>query len=208
MTPIKLATVATADAVQTENCLGAKDILEIDTEYEVFVQDLAKRKDAKTFSNQSRSHALTILHNVFDSAEKYVDIFSGNLDPAVYDNEKLLDSVKNFIEKRGGKVNVLLQEEVCEARLSDSNNFIGTILANSDNGCSIQVVTQNNNLAKADKHFLVADDRIYRVELDIVKHTAVCSFQESSIAINLRALFDICVMPPHTKKLIALANPL
>lgn len=181
--------------------LEDEEILVIDPEYEVFVKDLAARQDSKTFSNQSRSHALTILRNVFNTAEKYVDIFSGKLNPSVYNDKKLLESVSAFIEK-GGKVNILLQNDISPDRLKDENDFLNLMFKNRVGGCcSVGVVTKGNHLETANVHFLVSDDRTYRVELDIINHTAVCSFQAVPVATKLRDFFNNCV-GSHTRDLL------
>jgi hypothetical protein len=163
---------------------------DIDSAYASFVQDLAKRRDSKTFSNQSSAHAITILRNVFETAERYVDIFSGQLLSSVYNDKNLLEAVKSFVNSREGIVNILLQESIPSHRVNNDGDFLKVMYDLRDKGCWVGAVTENNRLKNASSHFLVADDRMYRIELDPINFNAVCSFQDNSIARKLKKVFD------------------
>jgi hypothetical protein len=195
------ARVALIEACPQDAPLEQDQVIEVDHAYETFVLDLATRKDPKTFSNQSRSHALTILRNVFESAERYVDIFSGELFSPVYNDKRLLVSVRAFVSK-GGEVNILLQKEIPKSRLSDKNDFLNIMYDKRDKGCSVKIVNKSTALGQATSHFLVSDDRMYRVELDTVKHMAVCSFQERSMSVMLKNLFNKYITSPDATNIL------
>lgn len=168
----------------------AAQVVTVDVEYEAFIARLAKDKDTRTISNSSPSHALSILRNVFRSAQEYVKLFSGSLSTNVYNDETLIHEMKKFVNDRSGKVSVLVQSP---DRLNQDaeNEFLAQLLTlKSTERVEVKEVLEENILKDADVHFLVSDDRIYRIEVDIVKNTAVGSFNDNQRAVQLRDIFD------------------
>jgi len=173
------------------NCdeTGNNNICEIDVEYDKFVRGLANRRDRNTFSNESCSHALSILRCVFDFSEKEVDIFSGELASRVYNDKILLKSAEKFLADKKGKLRILLQNNVPPARASTMSDFLNFSLKYPDN-CKVRIVNDEHGLKNSNTHFLVADSRAYRIELDISEHTAICCFEDKDFASELNEVFD------------------
>lgn len=173
-------------------------VVKVDVEYEAFVTRLAKDKDGRTISNSSKGHALSILRSVFRSAQEYVKLFSGSLSPDVYNDETLIREMKNFVEGKGddrsgreGKVQVLIQNPA-DLQPGVGNKFLAELLTLREAGREVEIneVLDQNHLKDAEMHFLVSDDRMYRIEVDIVKNTAVSSFNDAQRAVRLKDVFD------------------
>lgn len=164
-------------------------VVTVDVEYEAFVARLATGKDKRTISNSSKSHALSILRNVFRSAEEYVKLFSGSLSTDVYNDETLIHEMKKFVDKNG-RVSVLVQKPDL-LNQDAKNEFLAQLLTLKDNErVEVKEALEGNILKDVEAHFLVSDDRMYRIEVDIINNTAVGSFNDNQRAVRLRDIFD------------------
>lgn len=173
----------------------AAQVVKVDVEYEAFVARLAEEKDERTISNSSKSHALSILRSVFRSAQEYVKLFSGSLSPDVYNDETLIHEMKKFVtsDDRKGKVQVLIQNPDDLRNQGAENKFLAELLALRETErerVEINEVLGQNPLKNAEMHFLVSDDRMYRIEVNIKRNTAVSSFNDADRAARLKAVFD------------------
>ncbi len=118
-------------------------------------------------------------------------LFSGSLSPCVYNDETLLDEVKKF-EARGGSIEVLVQNPE-QIEQNGANQFLSDLLSLTARGrVKIYEVLDQNPLKNVDTHFLVSDDRMYRIEVDIDKKTAISSFNDTQRDLQLRDTFDTC----------------
>lgn len=172
-------------ALRNEKSTNQEEVCKIDLDYEEFVEGLADRRDSKVFSNRSAAHALSILRNVFKIAKKEVSIFSGRLDPCVYTDEVLLKHANAFAD-RGGKVRVILQNDIPQDRRSNVQDFYCFAISHG----KVRLITEKHPLKKVQKHFLVSDNSVYRLELDIDEHSAVCSFNDVKRASQLSEAFE------------------
>lgn len=171
----------------SENQQSAVATCAVDDNYDKFVENLAKNHVAQVFTNQSSSHALSILRNVFKYADKEVNIFSGTLDSCVYNDKELISAAENFLKTKHGIVRVLLQGDVAHSRKDVENDFLHVILSL---GGDIKLAQDDNPLKNVDNHFLVADSKAYRVELDVNERSAVCNFNDESLGTQLKNVFN------------------
>jgi len=167
-----------------EKCADRKEC-EIDPVYDAFVNELAERRDPKVISNRSSSHALSILRNVFKYAKSEVNIFTGELDPCVYNDKVLLEYAENFVGK-GGKIKVILQNEIPQERMEAPQDFYNFAVSKGE----IKLADEKHPLKKIEKHFLVSDCMAYRLELNIEERSAVCSFNDEHHASQLNDIFN------------------
>lgn len=171
-------------ALHVEKCTDQKDVCKIDLDYEEFVEGLAERRDPKVFSNRSASHALSILRNVFKIAKNEVSIFSGKLDPCVYTDKILLDQAEKFVSA-GGQVRVILQNDIPQDRKGGPEDFYHFAISRG----KVKLVSDGHPLKDVKKHFLVSDNSVYRLELNIEEQSAVCSFNDEQRASQLSEIF-------------------
>ena len=78
-------------------------------EYREFVHDLIKRGDGRTFLNSDEDHALIVLTELIDKAQKELLIFAGSLTGRVGSDPAYIIAISEFIE-RGGTLNILLND--------------------------------------------------------------------------------------------------
>lgn len=166
----------------------------VDEIYDAFVEQLASSGDSRTISNSSSRHALSILRAIFKHSSQSIKLFSGNVEPSVYNDQKLLEEAKKFVQDRQGKIELLIQnpEEVdC-----DSNLFLKELCEFSTENVSIKSVSANHPLKKSSAHFVVADAKSYRVETNVKAHTAICCFKDEERARGLLAIFESAFSSP------------
>ncbi|MBI5921928.1 MAG: hypothetical protein HY847_09760 [Betaproteobacteria bacterium] len=188
------------NSVLAEHANTAIASVSVDLEYDRFVERLAKAEDPRTISNSSTRHALSILRAIFRHAKRSVSIFSGKLDPNVFNDDELLRTAENF-QKGGGSLRVLLQDQALSK--NDASKLLLQLAAQSsdvnDASCMVKQVTSEHPFADAKCHFVVADGKAYRIETDIVKHIAVGSFMDEKSATALTEIFDKAFVLATTK---------
>lgn len=163
------------------------------TPYKDFVKSLSRRSDDRLFLNSDEEHALIVLTELFQRAKKEVRIFAGCLCKRVGDNPEYIIALSEFIE-RGGKVKILLNS--FDEDLAKSSNLYRRLSYYRVHGKPVEV---KKTYAKAyvsgvqdrkEAHFTVCDGESYRVETDIEKRAAECTFNNPAMAKELENFFD------------------
>jgi hypothetical protein len=167
--------------------------VEINSVFDDFVKDLSvKPKIAsnelatdenkrKTFENFDTSCALSIIRAIAATAKEVIYLFTDNLDPQVYDDPILCDSLKQFTQN-GGKVFVLIDNKL---KFSTHNpapviyNFYG------QSNFIFEFTSKQTNF----KNFIVADEVMYRLEIEPDLHRAIASFNDKEFADALTSAF-------------------
>lgn len=161
-------------------------------EYRDFVKYLADTKDTRIFLNSDEDHALEVLVQLFHQATSSIKIFAGCLYEHVGNQSEYISALSDFIEK-GGELRILLnnynQEKARESLL------FKRLAMYAKQNKNIEVKETN---AKAffrtepeqEIHFTVVDNIGYRIETNIEKRTARCSFNDSKIATATAEFFD------------------
>lgn len=161
-------------------------------EYRDFIKYLADSKDTRIFLNSDEEHALEVLVQLFRQATHSIKIFAGCLYEHVGNQPEYISELSNFIE-RGGELRILLnkynQEKAKESQL------FKRLAMHAKQEHNIEVKeTKAKAFFKADLgqeiHFTVVDNLGYRIETDIEKRTARCSFNDSNIATATSEFFD------------------
>jgi hypothetical protein len=170
----------------------------IQEQYRKFVEDLAKNKTNKEFLNADTSHALIVFGNLFKYAEEEICIFAsclcGDSEDYLANQNEYLQELSSFIE-RGGKLSILLNNYVAEkaasSRLMKRIAYYQTESQYKDNIQLKETASRFHLSKETDKeiHFTVADEKAYRIELDIEKKIASCNFNNPSTATNIKRVF-------------------
>lgn len=163
--------------------------------YEQAVDFYAKNCIDSEFPNKGSEHATIVISRIFEYAEQYVKIFSGKLNSDVADNPKFIQSLKRYINS-GKKLEVIV-EEIPEI---DKSNALKLIIESSKNpmlDVSIKKASneflesvRNSFKSKNIYHFIVSDDRAYRVEVDKNNFKARCNFNDTHISSILNNTFS------------------
>ena len=161
-------------------------------EYRDFIKYLADSKDTRIFLNSDEEHALEVLVQLLRQATQSIKIFAGCLYEHVGNQPEYISELSNFIE-RGGELRILLnkynQEKAKESQLFKRL----AMYAKKEHNIEVKE-TKAKAFFKADPgqeiHFTVVDNLGYRIETDIEKRTARCSFNDSNIATATSEFFD------------------
>ncbi|MCQ2337694.1 MAG: hypothetical protein MJ001_02040 [Paludibacteraceae bacterium] len=164
-----------------------------DIQYMEFIHKLALSGDNRIFLNTDEDHALNVLVEIFQISQKIVRIFAGNLCQHVGNKEEYVNAISDFIE-RGGEVKVLLNN-YNENTAKESDLFKRLAYFVNQNKPIVVKRTKAkpyraNDPKKSEVHFTVGDDKAYRMEYDIEKRAAECSFNNPVVASSLAEFFD------------------
>ena len=172
-------------------------------EYRDFVRYLADTRDTRIFLNSDEDHALEVLVQLFHQAAKSVKIFAGCLYEHVGNEPAYVSALSDFIEKKG-ELRILLNNYNQEKA---KNSLLFRRLAMyAKQHCNIEVKeTKVKAFFKADSgkeiHFTVVDNTAYRIETDVEKRTARCSFNDPTIATATSNFFDKLYTDKRAKKI-------
>jgi|GEM_PF-2931605 len=169
-----------------------------DVEYDESVARFAKKRMNMEFNNKGVSHAVTVVKNLLDTAENSVKMFSEQLNSTVADNHLFLESLKKYIES--GKTFELLLEKIPDKQnRSKALNMVLEYSSKSDNNVKHKIISADSlrdmgahfsNKDKIAYHFIVVDNRAFRVETDPQEFKATCNFNDPDVAGAFSKLFD------------------
>ncbi len=160
-------------------------------EYRKLIEELASKSINQRVSNGQPLHAGILLETMLKRARSRVCIFSGNLDPAAYDQPGILDAVVQFMRRSGARLRILLQETQARellmqkplVRILDENK--ATAMGVTEIRCA-----KGPYSTPRAHHFSVMDDHAYRFEVDHAKMQAFANFNEPKVAKDLLTAFD------------------
>ena len=96
---------------------------EIFENYKEYVKEKAKKKDAEIFPNGTVEHAKVVIENLFEIAQRKINIFSGQL-ADVYESDVILENIKKFLEKSNSELKILLQDVEKNSKKLKKNAFV------------------------------------------------------------------------------------
>lgn len=163
------------------------------------------------FANCDEKHAIEVLVRIFENAEKEIKIFAGCLCGNVPDEIRYITALSDFIG-RGGKLTIMLNNYDRDKAVS--SNIFKRLAYYTREGKDVKVlltkavpyITEEGE--RKPVHFTVADDKAYRLEIDIVSMSAICDFNNPEVARRYSAFFDrvLAETKPQTLNLLDLFN--
>jgi len=151
-------------------------------QYRTAVEALANEKPNKRFSNKGAQHAAVVVEQIFRGATDTVRVFSGSLSSDIYLQEPVKASIQQFLQRPNTSLWVITQTAIDPA----TEAFIRRIATEG----RVVVVSAPESARELGNHFMVADGRAYRFEVDGKNREAVVNFNEPGIATALAASFD------------------
>lgn len=154
-------------------------------EYRKFVADLCAKNDSRIFLNSDEDHAREVLVQLFQNSQNTVRIFAASLCSQVPNSEEYVTSLSDFID-RGGAVKILLNDfDEEQAKSSNLYKRLAYYIA-LGKPIDIRNTTVRPYLAsdkeQKEVHFTIGDEKSYRIETNIQKRTAECSFNNPLVA--------------------------
>lgn len=147
-------------------------------------------------SNGMAGHAVYILKAFFDNAERHVRICTGKLARAfngvlAYGNPTLIRSVVRFIGKPDTRLSIIIRDEpdVDAGQGIESHPLLAALKREGADGDKVQVLKLENDPYNLRYHFVVMDDRAFRVEHEPDGAKAFVIFGDTEFAKDLVDLF-------------------
>ncbi|MDE3213157.1 MAG: hypothetical protein KGM98_07975, partial [Bacteroidota bacterium] len=152
------------------------------SEYSHYIRDLAVQNKDVVFFNSSREHASIVMGTMYEFAEKEVKIYCSHFSGEISGQAEYQRGLEKYLSK-GQKLKILMQRDKYESRATPPEIFRLLRLYYIINPESIEIKTHPYIVHKEGSdareiHFMVADDRMYRLEEDISRFTAVCNFND------------------------------
>jgi hypothetical protein len=150
-------------------------------EYEEIVARMAAEKQPSRISNLGPSHASAVIKNIFLNADSSVKLFSGSMKYEFYANPEIINAVRVFLSKKDAHLQILVQDD---ADVGKVLNLLDPLLVEKVD------VRKRLDASSYLNHYLVADRRAYRLELDDRTCKAIVNFNEPEVASVLADEFD------------------
>lgn len=175
-----------------------------DKKYKDFVYLMAKIDENRTFLNSDEDHALDVLVQLFQLAQKTVRIFAGSLCQHVGNKSEYVIALSEFIE-RGGELRILLNNY--NEEIAKTSNLYKRLAYYKSQGKPVFVKTTNSHPyrtgdpEKREVHFTIGDEKAYRIETDTEKRTAECNFNNPELAKTTADFFDMLFNKEENKEI-------
>ena len=165
----------------------------VDLSYKLFIKKLADNHDSRVFLNSDEDHALAVFVKLFQTAQKEIKIFAGCLCKHVGNHPEYVVALSEFIE-RGGVLQILLNDY--DENAAKESNLYKRLAYYISKRFPVEIKTTtakpylSGDPDKKPIHFTEADGVAYRLETDIDKRTAECSFNNPAMAGAISTFFD------------------
>ncbi len=158
--------------------------------YKKHISYLAKNKISQIFSNSGEEHALEVFSQIFSESKEVICIFAESLCSHVPQNPQYIQLLSEFVEK-GGKLEIILNNFNIEKTLESSViKRLAYFISEGNENIELYQTDVTAYAGKQEMHFTVADNHIYRMEIDIEKRVANCNFNDEDVAGKLMDLFN------------------
>lgn len=162
--------------------------------YEKIIRRYANEQKDEEFYNHGDQFASIVFRNIFNTSNSEVKILAGSLCNKNFPDNSYISALSDYVLRRG-KLLILVQSyEEDEANNSD---LFTRLRYYAKQGYSVTLKSTshkyfitNDDSSKSEIHFTVAEGRMYRIETDIDKRSAICNFNDIKSAAYLNGLFD------------------
>ena len=157
--------------------------LELLLEYQKRIEQKAKEDSSDLISNSTAEHAKILIATIFYKASKNIKILTGYLNPLVYDDRRVIDSIIWFLRKPNTKVEIVVQENHSSL---NSNELVNSTKDKSN--CTIKEANEQDK--NEEYHFIVADGKSFRYEPNKEKSVGIGCFNNTKFASLLTTKFQ------------------
>jgi len=167
--------------------------IKMDRDFYEAVENLATIQSEKSFPNSSENHAVAVFKAIFKTAKGNVRIYAENLCGRIPNSDEYINGLKDFIVKRKGKVEILLEEQPGSENLKEKPIFK---MLRSLNEKSYEIKQTNARAtleygnSEQEINFTTGGDTMYRIEYDKFNKKAWCCFNSEKVTNKLNVLFD------------------
>lgn len=162
------------------------------TSYEDMVENLAKQQTNQEIPNSVPAHVSILISAMFKYAEKYMHIFCNVLSDEVYTNKNLIENAIDFVTKKNGTINIILEKALGKELLLKPLVYRIAYLIfqahekkKTTSSLNIKVIGSNGK-----SHFRLMDNTAYRLEFDKQSRKAIANFGGTKKAEELAKEFE------------------
>lgn len=171
-------------------------------EYQLYIHNLAITGKDAVFYNSGPEHASFVLQKIFENASNTVNIYAGCFSGEISNQANYKEAMEKFLQRKGVKLKILLQNGKLAEQKKEPEIFQLLRFYSILNKDSIEIKKHPYHLQKDDGreiHFTVADNKMYRLEDDIEKFTAIGNFNDPLESNSLSLLFDDIFNDPKSE---------
>ena len=171
----------------------------MDYDYKEYIESLATSSESVEFYNSGPEHAAIVLGTIFKTASQYVKVYCANmLSEAVSNSEIYLNAVDEFLKRVTAVNNQNLPLQIIFSNpIGDAFRRTPIYKILYKHRAKVQIKSLNTSAGTRGirykgipAHFTCADDRMYRLETDIVNKKAFGNFNDPQGAMVIRNAFD------------------
>lgn len=169
----------------------------MDYDYKEYIESLAAGSEPVEFYNSGPEHAAIVLSTIFKTAKQYVKVYCANmLSEAVSNSEDYRNALDEFlsrftaVENQRPRLQIIFSNPIEDAFRGAP---IYKILCKHRNKVEIRRMQEGVGGIKykgIPAHFTCADNRMYRLETDIVNKKAFGNFNDPEGAMVIKTVFD------------------
>lgn len=157
-------------------------------EYAKLIRDFATNQKNHVFYNSCEEHEKVVLRNLVEQSNVTIRTLCGNLCSSISTDKLYINEVTKFLE-RNGKMNILFDDYSDDFKLKP----LCDLFVRYDRQVKIKKLKDGyDHILYEGKpvHFTVADDKSFRIEIDIIKKAAWGNFNDKSNASIFSDIFD------------------
>lgn len=171
-------------------------------EYYANIDSCAENKIDKPIPNGLAEHAVYLMTKMLSYATQHVRLFTGELADSVtrnngdtrtvlvYSDPKLIEAAKNFLQKEGSVLDILVQEDSGNIGSRQFVQTIKTMKANGEIKGSINIRKAGLEAMSLENHFILMDEIGFRLETDHKNTKAIANFRNEKVSLSLADTFD------------------
>ena len=184
----------------------ARDIVvdepgEDDAGYYAMVDRAFESRESRDIGNSRPNHAACIIHKLLDQAQSKVVIYCGHLKQDkggvfIYGSPSIIDAARKLLRKPGSTLSIVVEKDVDvdDGQQPEAHPLIASIQMEADRGWlqgRFDVMALPPDETLLPQHFVVMDDRAYRLETDGDTASAIVNFGDSETAKLAAEVFDV-----------------
>lgn len=151
--------------------------------YRIAIENLAKNSSSSLFENSGPSHAAIVMGNIFKNSNKSVKIFAGDFNGAVSDNPYYLEGLKSYLAK-GKPIQIIFENNP-----NPESKALELIKLSTNGNISVKKLRSDATISQK-KHFVIGDDKMFRLETSKKDYEALCSFNQPDFVKKLESVYS------------------
>lgn len=186
---------------ETYKMWADRDAGESEIAYYRSIDKCAAEGSDKFIENSMPAHATYLMLKMFQKAVGEVRLFSGSLcmsrikedipsDEKVYASNKLIKEAISFLQDRSGVLEIVLEKDIDGSLGTHPLITAISAIKNQIKGRVVVRKLSSGNAIPDKKHFMVMDNKAYRVEYDHDNTKAVANFGDTERASQWAQYFD------------------